>query len=315
MAEGLRKLIHGIIGTADQLAAASEEMAATSSDVKQAIEKISSSMTNFAQGAAQQTQEFDHSLQIVNGLNEVSKEVTQKAQLAVKLSDEMAIAANDGGAAAQKAVDKIGEIRDRTNTTNAVVAALGQKSNQIGNILDVISQISGQTNLLALNAAIEAARAGEQGRGFSVVAEEVRKLAEQSQEAAQQIDVIVREIQAQTDEVISSMRMDNDKVNEGVNVVNMAGQALQNIMEKTKNSTSMVNDIHAAIARQMADMVQMEQNTTRVAAIANQTSSGVQASAAASEEVTASMEEITHASQSLAGLASELQAMVAKFKI
>jgi methyl-accepting chemotaxis protein len=315
MAEGLRSLIHGIIGTADQLAAASQEMAATSSGVQQAIEKISYSMTGFAQGAEQQTQEFDHSIQIMDGLNEVSKEVTQKAQLAVTLSGEMAMAANDGGAAAQKAVDKIGEIRDRTNTTNSIVATLGEKSNQIGNILDVISQIAGQTNLLALNAAIEAARAGEQGRGFSVVAEEVRKLAEQSQQAAEQIGVIVREIQVQTDEVISSMRVDNDKVNEGVNVVTMAGQALQNIMQKTKRSTDTVNDIHAAIATQMEDMAKMEQNTTHVAAIANQTSNGAQASAAASEEVTASMEEIANASQALAGLANELQAMVAKFNI
>ena len=315
MAESLRGLIRSVIGTADQLAAASEELAATSGEAKHAIHQIVGTINDFAQGSQQQTQEVDKTLHIMKNLNQVSKEIAQKAQLAVTLSGEMSAAAEDGGAATNNAVGKIGEIQEHAEATSAVVTALGEKSNQIGDILNVISEIAGQTNLLALNAAIEAARAGEQGRGFAVVAEEVRKLAEQSQAAARQIAQIVQDIQAQTAEVINSMRVDNAKVNEGVIVVNRAGQALENILGKIGNSASMISDINGAAAKQMHDMAKMEENTANVAVIACRTSDGAQASAAASQEITASMEEFANASQSLADLAGELQTMIARFKI
>lgn len=315
MVDNLQQLIRGIIGTAELVVASAQELSATSCDAERAVGQIAATMTEFAQGAHQQTEEMDKTLRVVDNLTEVSQAVAEKAQSASKLSAEMAQAAETGGGAVKNAMDKMSEIKEVTAATAEVVGALGEKSKQIGQILDVISGIAGQTNLLALNAAIEAARAGEQGRGFAVVAEEVRKLAEQSQQATQQIAQIVREIQKQTEEAIAAMDSGSRKVNEGVDVVQTAGQALQNILDQIAASVNMIGDINTASTQQLVGMREMVSSAGHVANIARQSSTGAENTAAASEQMTASMEQIAAAAESLEKLASELQTMVAKFKI
>ncbi len=315
MVDNLQNLIRGVMNTADQVAASAQELSATSVEAERAINQIAATITDFAQGAHSQTEEIEKTLQTVDQLTEASQAVAEKARTATELSTEMADAAKTGGGAAQSAVDKMNEIRAVTTATGEVVTGLGEKSQQIGQILDVISEIAGQTNLLALNAAIEAARAGEQGRGFAVVAEEVRKLAEQSQEAAQQISLIVREIQAQTDQAINAMNSGNLKVNEGVGVVQTAGDALQNILGKVTGSVDMIEAISTAAKEQAEGMREMVQGTEQVAVIARQSSANAETTAAATEEITASMEEIAGAANSLATMAGELQALVTRFRI
>jgi methyl-accepting chemotaxis protein len=315
MVDNLQNLIRGVMNTADQVAASAQELSATSVEAERAINQIAATITDFAQGAHSQTEEIEKTLQTVDQLTEASQAVAEKARTASELSGEMAGAAKTGGGAAQSAVDKMNEIKEVTTATGEVVIGLGEKSQQIGQILDVISEIAGQTNLLALNAAIEAARAGEQGRGFAVVAEEVRKLAEQSQEAAQQIALIVREIQAQTDQAIGAMNSGNAKVNEGVGVVQTAGDALQNILGKVTGSVDMIEAISTAAKEQAEGMRAMVQGTEQVAVIARQSSANAETTAAATEEITASMEEIAGAANSLATMAGELQALVTRFRI
>jgi methyl-accepting chemotaxis protein len=315
MVDNLQRLIRGVIGTADQVAASAQQLSATSSEAERAITQIANTISEFAQGANNQTQEVEKTLGIVDSLTKASAAVANQAGAAAGLSDEMSRAAETGSGAAENAVATMSELKEVTNATTEVVTGLGEKSQQIGQILDVISEIAGQTNLLALNAAIEAARAGEQGRGFAVVAEEVRKLAEQSQEAAQQISQIVREIQAQTEQAITAMTSGNEKVGVGVSVVQTAGESLQDIAEKIKSSVGMITAINNAAKEQVAGMKTMVGSTEHVAVIARQSSANAETTAAASEEVTASMEEISGASQALATIASELQTLVAKFRI
>ena len=315
MVDNLQHLIRAVTSIAEQVAASSQELAATSNEAEKAVSQIASTMTEFAEGSQQQALEMDRTLQVVDQLKDMSQAVAEKAQAASALSAEMASAAESGGGAARNAVDKMNEIKDVTAATAEVVSALGEKSKQIGQILDVISGIAGQTNLLALNAAIEAARAGEQGRGFAVVADEVRKLAEQSQVATQHIANIVREIQNQTDEAIRAMDSGSGKVNEGVDVVQTAGRALQNILDKITSSVSVIGDINAASNQQRRSMQDMVSSAGYVAAIARQSSAGVQSTAAASEQVTGSIGDIASAADALAKMAGELQAMVSKFKI
>lgn len=315
MVDNLQELIRGVISTADQVAASSQELSATSNEAERAVNQIAHTMTDFAQGSQNQTIQVEKTKKVADDLAQISQAVAEKARNASALSAEMATAAETGGSAARNAVDKMTEIREVTAAASEVVTALGEKSKQIGQILDVITEIAGQTNLLALNAAIEAARAGEQGRGFAVVAEEVRKLAEQSQGAAQEIAGIVREIQDQTAEAISAMQSGSGKVNEGVDVVSTAGQALENILVKINSSVAMIKDINAATNQQAEGVRTMASGTDQVAVIAREASAGAETTAAASEEVSASMEEIASAAQSLAELAGELQNMVSKFKI
>ncbi|WP_371377039.1 methyl-accepting chemotaxis protein [Sporomusa aerivorans] len=315
MVAHLKKLIQAVTQTTEQVAASSEELSAAANEAEKASNQIAGKMTDFAQGSQMQTLEIQKSIRIADNLTNNSKEVSAKTHSAALLADTMAKAAELGGEAASSATVKINEIMDSSKLTSDVVTALGEKSNQIGKILDVISDIARQTNLLALNAAIEAARAGKHGSGFAVVAEEVRKLAEQSQQSAERISQIVTEIQQHAEQAKSVINNNSSKVCEGVAVVQTAGQALQDILVQIAGTVKIINDIDAASRQQVKAMLQMNESTDSVALVAKEAGSGAEMVAAATEQVTASMEEIANSAGSLAGMASELHEMTAKFKL
>ncbi|HWR29700.1 MAG TPA: methyl-accepting chemotaxis protein [Negativicutes bacterium] len=315
MVAHLSSLIKAVTQTTEMVAASSQELSAAANEAEKASNQIAVTMTDFAQGSQKQTQEVEKTLQIVDNLTNNSQEVSKKTHLAADLSEKMAKAAESGGEAARNATDKMNEIKKSSALTADVVTALGEKSNQIGQILEVISGIAGQTNLLALNAAIEAARAGKYGNGFAVVAEEVRKLAEQSQHATGKISQIVIEIQQHASQAMSAIEGNNSKVGDGVTVVQAAGQALQDVLDQIVGSVRIINDIDVASRQQVEEMRQMSGSTGNVAVIAQEASSGAEMVAAATEQVTASMEEIANSADSLAKMANQLQEITTKFKV
>ncbi|MDF2930508.1 MAG: methyl-accepting chemotaxis sensory transducer, partial [Anaerospora sp.] len=189
------------------------------------------------------------------------------------------------------------------------------RSKEIGQIVDTISGIAGQTNLLALNAAIEAARAGEQGRGFAVVAEEVRKLAEQSQNAAKQIATLISEIQGDTDKAVSAMNAGTREVKLGAEVVNASGVAFQEIVAMILKGSNQTKEISVAIEHIAAGSGQIVNSVNEINELSKTASAEAQTVSAATEEQAASMEEVASASQSLSHLAVNLQDDVSKFRI
>lgn len=315
MVENLRGLVRQVMSTGEQVAASAQELSATSAEAAKAVEHIATTSSDLAAGAQTQSQEMTATVQSVTALSASAQAVAQKAGRARKLAETMAQAAQQGGQAALQAEDKIQEVDAAVRDTSTVVKELGAKSQEIGTIVDTITAIAGQTNLLALNAAIEAARAGEQGRGFAVVAEEVRKLAEQSQEAAKQIAAILGDIRSRTEQSVAAMDSGLAKVDEGVDVVRQAGKALENIAQQVATSVEMIQAIAEAADEQDQEMRQMLERVHHVSDIAHTASEGTQSMAAATEETTASMEEISAAAQALAGSATELQNMIAKFKL
>jgi len=196
-----------------------------------------------------------------------------------------------------------------------VVAKLGERAKEIGQIVDTIAGIAGQTNLLALNAAIEAARAGEQGRGFAVVAEEVRKLAEQSQEAAGKIAELIGEIQGDTDKAVVAMNDGTREVKTGAEVVNAAGAAFREIVTLVSQVSVSVKEISAAVQEMAGGSQQIVGAVKKIDTLSKSSAAEAQSVSAAAEEQLASMEEIASSSQALAQLAQDLQAAVAKFRI
>jgi methyl-accepting chemotaxis protein len=195
------------------------------------------------------------------------------------------------------------------------VTTLGERSKEIGQIVDTISGIAGQTNLLALNAAIEAARAGEQGRGFAVVAEEVRKLAEQSQDAAKQIAVLISEIQSDTDRAVVAMEDGTREVMLGAEVVNDSGKAFQEIADMVTNVSSQIREISVSIEQMAVGSQQIVESVKEMDELSKKSSGEAQTVSAATEEQSASMEEIASSSQALAHLAMNLREAVSKFQI
>ena len=222
--------------------------------------------------------------------------------------------AAQGNKALEKSVREIRDVESTVSSTAEMVTRLGSRSEEIGAIVDTISQIASQTNLLALNAAIEAARAGEQGRGFAVVAEEVRKLAEESQNAAQQITALIKGIQDNTDAAVASMEKGSNAVREGSASVEKLRETFQainaasnGVVERAQN---MIEELHAV----SEDTKNINEKSVRIAGKGDEVSQEMESVSAASEEQSASATEIADASQSLATLAQELQTSLQKFR-
>lgn len=315
MKNNVKALIRHMGNTSQQLAASSQELTASAEQSAQASNQVADSVSNVAQGAEKQLGLADHASHVVQQISHAISQVAINTETVSAAAEKTAATANQGEDAIKKAVSQMQTIEQKTQNTAAVIEDLENKSKQIGQIVDVISTISGQTNLLALNAAIEAARAGEAGRGFAVVAEEVRKLAEQSQDAAKQITELIGDVQAQTDSAVTFMNDSRAEVGTGAEVVSVAGQSFGEILKMVRDMTGQVHEISAAIEEITSGTRNVVSAVENIDAESKKNSEQTQTISAATEEQSASVEEIASASQHLANMAEELQQAIQKFKV
>ena len=315
MVQNLRALISHVQSSSEQVAASSEELSASAEQSALAANQVATSITGVASGANEQLAAANEAATVVEHM---SASIEQVAASTNQVAAQSALAegkAQEGGKAVDKAVKQMSNIETTVNTSAKVVAKLGERSKEIGHIVDTIAGIAGQTNLLALNAAIEAARAGEQGRGFAVVAEEVRKLAEQSQEATKKISNLISEIQGDTQEAVIAMNDGTKEVKTGAEVVNAAGAAFSEIAELVTSVTGQVKEISSEIQQIASNSQQIVGSVQRIDDQSKISASESQSVSAATEEQMASMEEIASSSEALSKLAYDLQTAVSKFKI
>ena len=192
---------------------------------------------------------------------------------------------------------------------------LGERSAEIGTITEVINGIARQTNLLALNAAIEAARAGEHGRGFAVVADEVRKLAEESSTSAQKITDLVQLIQQDTSQAVAAVKENSAETENGMEVVTKAGTAFEQILNAVNKVAGEIQEVSAGAEQMAASSDEVVKYMDQISSIAMGSSEGAHNVSAATEEQLASMEEIAASSSSLSQMSEQLQEQVNKFKV
>jgi len=315
MVSKLRELVKQVAMNAEQVAAASEQLSASSEETTRATEVIASTVQEVAAGTDQQVVSLNETNQTVNELTSLLKQIDTSSKIVSKTSFEASDKAIDGTNLVSGIIHRMDEISQTVNHLSRKVKTLGESTNQINQIIGVITGIAEQTNLLALNAAIEAARAGEHGRGFSVVADEVRKLAEQSSVSAQQISTLIKVIETDTEETVRSMDDTTTKVSDGINYIQDVGSSFNQIGQAVQEVTSQIQEITSAVHELSAGAEEMVKSMEVVADITHQTSDGTQNMSSSTEEQLAAMEEITASSSSLTKMAEELQELIKKFKI
>jgi len=315
MTQNLQNLIRKILSTTEQVAASSQELNASADQAALAANQIAEAITGVAEGTNKQLKAANSTSSVVEQLFTNIKKIADHANSVAEQSNQAEEKAKAGDQSVAKAVSQMNRIEETVVASAQVVAKLGDRSKEIGLIVDTISVIAGQTNLLALNAAIEAARAGEQGRGFSVVAEEVRKLAEQSQEAAKKIAELIGEIQKDTDKAVMAMDDGTREVKTGAEVVNVAGQAFQEIVTLVTDVSGQIKEISESIQEMALGSQQIVSSVKTIDDLGKKSAGESESVSAAAEEQLASMEEIASASQALAELAQSLQVAAKEFHI
>ncbi len=310
----LRNTIKKIADTAEKVADASEELTANASQSADASVNVAETVGEVANGTESQLVDIDTAKQNVNMVYDDINSMAEKAKQVTEATDSTAEAAEKGESLMEDAVAKMNNIENSVTQSAAVVAQLGEKSQQIGEIVDAITAISEQTNLLALNAAIEAARAGEAGRGFAVVAEEVRKLAEQSQESAEEIRSRIGGIQTETDKAVKTMETGTKDVKEGIEAIRNVGEQFRNIMEKVGSISDQMKGIDSSVTTVSDGANSIVDAVDSIDKVSRNTSRQIQTISAATEEQSASNEEIAAAAHSLSQLADELNTEARKFK-
>lgn len=285
----------------------SENSAAAALEMAKTISAIADSTEN-------QMNSINTTSNVVKSLSEGSYNVAENSKTVASMAEEASNAAKDGRALIINAVKQMDSINNSVNKSANVIIHLGQRSQEIGKIVDTISGIANQTNLLALNAAIEAARAGEQGKGFAVVASEVRKLAVQSDESAKQISQMINEIQRETNEAVTVMKDGTEDVEQGSIVVNQAGKEFESITTLIGDLTKKVQDISGDLQNMVKANQDIANEFNNIKYASKQITDETHTASAVTEEQSASMSEVTNFSKELKIKSQDLLTLIDKFK-
>ncbi|MDB5085322.1 MAG: hypothetical protein JWN30_2208 [Bacilli bacterium] len=315
MSQSLKQLIAQVTDTSTQLAASSEELLASAEQTSKATEQVTLVTEEVSAGTETQVKNVQDSVKAINDMSLGIGQIAASSQTVSISALQTTELASEGNRAIQSAIEQMNSINETVTGLSSVVQGLGDRSQEIGQIVGAITSIASQTNLLALNAAIEAARAGEHGRGFAVVADEVRKLAEQSSASAGEISELISKIQAETTSAVQSMEAGTKEVEIGLNAVSAAGTSFEDILKSVKQVTSQIQEVSATSEQLSAGTVQVVESMDAISEVTDLTAAGTQNVSAAAEEQLASMEEITASANALTKMAEDLQTLVGRFRI
>ncbi|WP_379153224.1 methyl-accepting chemotaxis protein [Paenibacillus sp. sgz5001063] len=315
MSGNLRHLIQEIGSHAEQVAASAEELTAGAEQTSQATEHIARTTEDLAQGTDKQVESIAGSMKMVNRMNEQATFIEESAfsvnQSAINASQIVV----QGSDAVKLAIQQMASIQDNSSEVAISVKSLGEKSKEIGTIINFINEIAEQTHLLSLNASIEAARAGEAGRGFAVVASEVKKLADQTAMSGKQISEVIKSIQVESEISVSKVLKGEEVVLVGIRSVTEAGEAFEQIELAMNGVTAEISEVSEASKEMSSDTNNLVTTFEGISAIVNETSDGTQSVSASAQETLATVEEVNGASMALAKMSEELLELAGKFRI
>lgn len=313
--DNFRGFVGNVMHLAEQVAASSEELTATSEQSAMASENIAASSTDVAQSSEKQLREI---LDITSSMEQISasiQEIYSNSEEINSLSNEAFEHTNVGKRDIKEVINQMKKIANSTDQVKEALAEVTNSSKKMADMTNLIQNVAEQTNLLALNAAIEAARAGEQGRGFAVVAEEIRKLAEESQKATEDIQQLI----LNNDEIIhrtnSAMEEGMANVDKGIDIVNITEKSFETIADLVNKVNAQISLIAESINQVAKGSENVVSSSTQLENMSKEVSEQIQNVSASTEQQTASMEEIASASNDLARLAEELNQNISQIKM
>lgn len=314
MRDRLKSTIGIVAESANKIANSSHQLSESSHQTSEAANQVALTMNDIAIGTTTQAEQSEH---IVTMMQQTIDEVAnslERAEQTLRSAIESTEIAKKGEEAINEAIKHLGAVTQTVSYATDSIQKLGKRSEEIGGIITVISDIAEQTNLLALNAAIEAARAGEQGKGFAVVASEVRKLAEQSKQASGQITGLINDIQAETSVTVRTMESNLLAVNEQVMIINKGGEALEEIVGKVVETETGVEHMKNSFSNVYENSKNVQHAIHEISSIIEESAAATEEVAATSEEQYATVSEITVSADELANISDSLRDEVNKFK-
>lgn len=312
--DNLRNTITQIEKKGEEVASLAEQLSTTSTYATEGIGAISKSIQEVANSSRKQTEDSNNSVHSVNEMVVGINRVVETTNIVSETSEETAKEAEFGNEKIKRVINQMESISGSANRSAEEVGKLGDLSNKIGEIVNVITSFSNQTNLLALNAAIEAARAGEQGKGFAVVAEEVRKLAEDTTDSANEISNLIKEIQKNVSSAIDAMDKGKTEVASGLTVVNEAGEAFDRILNATKHVARQIFEVSSASEEILMVTNDVSDSIENTAEIAKNLMDYSQEVATSAEEQSSSIKQISDSADYLSQVSKELKESIQDFK-
>ncbi|SHG10045.1 methyl-accepting chemotaxis protein [Ornithinibacillus halophilus] len=313
--ENMKNILMKVSDASETVSLRSEGLSQSAIEVREGNEQIASTMQELSSGAETQANSTSSLSENMNDFVQMVRSSEQQGQEVANTSDHVLTLTNDGQSLMEKSVSQMKQIDQIVSNSVLKVQGLEQQSNEISKLISVIKDIADQTNLLSLNAAIEAARAGEQGKGFAVVADEVRKLSDQVSDSVGEITTIVRNIQLETNDVVSSLNNGYDEVKEGTTQIETTGENFASIHQSVSDMVVKINSISTNLKDIANNSNDMNKIIEEIASVSEESAAGVEQAAASAQQTSSSMEEVTNNAEELAKLAEQLNEELKVFKL